>query len=71
MQTMLLLNATPRTELGKKGEALRTMGKLPIVAYGPKDASRSLAVSAVEFKKVWQKAGESAVVLLKIGGELQ
>ena len=62
---MLSLNVERRE--GAKNEAIRKAGKIPAVFYGPKEASTSIAVSAVEFKKVWKKAGESSVVVLKEG----
>ena len=40
---------------------------MPAVYYGPKEASTSISIPMVEFKKVWKKAGESAVVILKDG----
>jgi large subunit ribosomal protein L25 len=48
-----------------KLESIRSAGKIPAVFYGPQETSTPIAVSAVEFKKVWKKAGESSVVLLK------
>lgn len=64
---MLLLNAELRKEFGKKLETGRKAGKLPVVAYGRKEKSTPYFVNAVEFVKIWQKAGESSVVTLKVG----
>ncbi len=50
-----------------KPGALRESGKMPAVFYGPKEASTSVCVPMVEFKKVWKKAGESSVIILKDG----
>ncbi|MDR3558562.1 MAG: 50S ribosomal protein L25 [Candidatus Pacebacteria bacterium] len=62
-----MLSLTVERREGAKNEAIRKAGKIPAVFYGPKEASTSIAVSAVEFKKVWKKAGESSVVVLKEG----
>lgn len=49
----------------EKLNLLRQAGKLPAVYYGRKQDSTPVSVSAVEFSKVWKKAGESTVVTLK------
>ncbi len=64
---MLSLTVEKRADLGKL-EALRSSGKLPAVYYGPKEATTPISMSLVEFKKVWKKAGESSVIILKDGG---
>ncbi len=46
-------------------DALRKTGKIPAVFYGPKEVSTPVTISSVEFKKVWKKAGESSVIILK------
>lgn len=48
-------------------ETLRKSGKLPAIYYGPKEVSTAVCVPMVEFKKVWKKAGESSVIILKDG----
>jgi len=63
------LHAEPRTLLGKKVGTVREAGNMPAVAYGPKDKPQSLSVNAIEFKKVWQKAGASSVITLHVGSE--
>ncbi|MDE1941130.1 MAG: 50S ribosomal protein L25, partial [Patescibacteria group bacterium] len=52
-----------------KPEAVRKTGKIPAVFYGPKEASKSVVISAPEFKKVWKQAGESSVIILKDGSD--
>lgn len=50
----------------------RTKGKvgtIPAVFYGPKQASTSVTISAVEFSKIWRKAGESSIIILKTDTE--
>ncbi len=61
---MLSLAVEKRNALGKV-DALRALGKLPAVFYGPKEVSTPVAISLVEFKKVWKQAGESSVIILK------
>lgn len=61
---MLSLNVEKREKLGNL-ESVRKSGKIPAVFYGPKETSTPISVSAVEFKKVWKKAGESSVIILK------
>jgi len=66
---MFTLHAEPRTISGKHLSSLRTAGILPAVAYGPKDHPQSISLNAIEFRKVWQKAGESSVVTLHVGND--
>lgn len=63
---MLTLNVEKRDNKIKLG-ALRKSGLMPAVFYGPKEANTPVSVSAVEFKKIWKKAGESSVIILKEG----
>lgn len=48
---------------------VRSGNKLPAIYYGPKQASTSVSIPMSEFKKVWKKAGESSVIILKDGKE--
>ncbi|MEK7095108.1 MAG: 50S ribosomal protein L25 [Patescibacteria group bacterium] len=50
-----------------KVDVLRKQGKVPAVFYGPKQKSSSVYVSMKDFVKVWKKAGESSVIILKDG----
>ena len=51
----------------KKGtKALRENGLLPAVIYGPGQKTLSLEINLKEFKKVYQEAGESSLISLKI-----
>lgn len=63
---MLTLAVEKRTKV-QKMEALRSKGLLPAVFYGPKEKSTPITVSRVEFAKIWKKAGESSVIILKDG----
>ncbi len=58
------LEASPRTETGKKVQSLRALGKLPAVVYGPKQAPTALTLSKSDFEKVLKDAGESSVITL-------
>lgn len=49
--------------------ALKKLGRIPAVFYGPKEKSTPVSISIAEFRKVWKVAGESSVVILKDGGE--
>jgi large subunit ribosomal protein L25 len=62
-----MLSLTVERRAGANNEALRKAGKMPAVFYGPKEKSTPITVSAKEFGKVWKKAGESSVVILKDG----
>ena len=62
---MLSLVIEKRDMKGQRAPKVRETGKVPAVFYGPKEISTPIVVSAVEFKKVWKKAGESSVIILK------
>lgn len=63
---MITLTVEPRDSKIKPA-TLREAGKMPVVFYGPKQKSTSGTVSMVDFIKVYKKAGESSVVILKEG----
>jgi large subunit ribosomal protein L25 len=67
---MLTLSVEKRDRKSKPSN-LRKAGLMPAVYYGPKESNTPVTVPAVEFKKVWKKAGESSVIVLadKSGGE--
>ena len=62
---MLELKAEKREIFGKKLTGTRKAGKMPIVAYGPKEKAASFLVDLKEFKKIFGKAGESSIISLK------
>ena len=66
---MLSLNVEKRVADAKRLYILRRDGKVPAVYYGAKQESTPVTVSEVEFNKVWHKAGESSVIILKDGNE--
>ncbi len=54
-----------KRETSKSARAsLRKEAMIPAVVYGKKEASTPIAVSVINFKKVWEQAGESTVVTL-------
>ena len=63
---MLTLNVEKR-DMKIKPESLKESGKMPAVFYGPKEKSTSVIVSLTDFIKVFKKAGESSVIILKEG----
>jgi large subunit ribosomal protein L25 len=50
-----------------KTETIKRQGKIPAIFYGPKEKSTSIIISTAEFIKVFKKAGESSVIILKDG----
>jgi large subunit ribosomal protein L25 len=65
---MLSLTVEKR-DLKVGAEKVRKASQMPAVYYGPKQASTPVSVPLSEFKKVWKKAGESSVIILKDGTE--
>lgn len=63
------LKAKPRTELGKKVNALRRAGFLPAVVYGEGIPSQPISVSYKDFEKAYSKAGESTLIELDVEGK--
>jgi large subunit ribosomal protein L25 len=61
----MLTLAIEKREKAHKPAALRSSGKMPAIFYGPKEESTPVSVPMSEFKKVWKKAGESSVIILK------
>jgi large subunit ribosomal protein L25 len=48
-----------------KTDTTHAAGVLSAVLYGPKEPSTPITVNAIDFKKVWGKAGESSIIVLK------
>ncbi|MES2314379.1 MAG: 50S ribosomal protein L25 [Patescibacteria group bacterium] len=63
---MLTLNVEKR-DMKQNREVLRQKGLIPAVFYGPKEETTPVTMSLSEFKKIWKKAGESSVIILKEG----
>jgi large subunit ribosomal protein L25 len=62
---MLTLNAKKR-DIKENVDTLRKGGELPAVFYGAGVASTPISISKVEFKKIWNKAGESSTVKISL-----
>lgn len=63
------LKATIRKEVGKKADKLRKENLIPAVMYGNKIAAENITVNYNDFKKVYDKAGESALIELEVEGK--
>ncbi len=61
------INAKKRTELGKKAKKVKADKMVPAVVFGKGMESTPLAVSLLEFLKVYKTAGETSLIDLKIG----
>jgi large subunit ribosomal protein L25 len=64
---MLTLSAEIRNK-GVDTETLRKGGMIPAVFYGAGQATTSISISNVEFKKIWHKVGESSTVKITTPG---
>jgi large subunit ribosomal protein L25 len=60
---------TQERDIKTRADVYRKQGLLPCVYYGPKEKPVPISVNKSEFMKVWKEAGESTVVVLKIGKE--
>lgn len=61
---MLSLNVEKR-DTNTKLNTIRSQGLVPAVFYGPKVKTTPITLSAKDFEKLWKKAGESSVIILK------
>lgn len=66
MSKLTTLKAVARELVGKKAKQLRKQDLIPAVMYGNKIASQNLAVNYLDFKRVYAKAGESALIELEV-----
>jgi len=62
------LSATPRAITGRSVRTLRRQGILPAVVYS-RNQSQSISLSLKDFERVYQQAGESTLVYLKLGDQ--
>ncbi|MDO8570860.1 MAG: 50S ribosomal protein L25 [Candidatus Daviesbacteria bacterium] len=65
----IALKAEEREILGKKVKNLRSQGLIPAHVFGKGLQTEHVTVSALEFKKVYDQAGETGLIDLKIGAE--
>lgn len=63
---MLTLSAKIREDFGKKVKNLRKEGIIPAVLYGPKIKNINLEIDLKEFENIYNQAGESSLIKLKI-----
>lgn len=63
------LKAEERIILGKQVKKLRQQGFVPAHVFGNKIETEHVAVKASEFAKVYNQAGESGLIDLKIGSD--
>lgn len=66
---MTKLNAQIRNTFGKKNQALRKSGFIPAILYGHKTKNISLQIPHKDFEKVFEEAGQTTLVDLKIENE--
>lgn len=64
----ITLKAAERKVVGKRVKKLRKSGELPVSVFGKEIKSKALTVNAIEFMKVYAKAGETGLVELKYDG---
>lgn len=62
---MLTLKTEARENKKAANEALRNEGKIPAVFYGAKQETTPIAISAGDFLRVWNEAGESTIITLE------
>jgi len=63
---MLELSVKLRPETGYGNKQIRKQGFIPAILYGRKIKNIALSVKAQDFKKIYQEAGESTLIELKI-----
>lgn len=63
------LEAKSRTLLGRKVKQLRKEGLIPAHVFGHKIETIHVEVKAGEFRKVYEKAGETGVIALSVEGK--
>ena len=63
---VLELKVQPRKETGRKLKTLREKGFIPAVIYGPGHKPISVSVNYNDFQKVFNEAGESTLIKLKV-----
>jgi len=66
---MLELSASLRQETGRKNKQIRKQGFIPAILYGHRIKNLVLTVEAKEFEEVYQEAGETSLIKLKIRAE--
>jgi len=67
--TKINLKSKVRDVMGRKVKKFREEGLIPAVMYGHKVKPQNLWVNYLDFKKVYQKAGENTVVELDLDND--
>ena len=67
MNKAIILKAKIREITGKKVDQLRKENLIPAVLYGHGIKPQNILVNYLDFNKVYEKAGESALVELEVG----
>ncbi len=62
----LIINAQTREPGRKTLKEIRKKGYIPGIVYGPKSKNRSIKIGEMDFGKVFNKAGESTLIDLKV-----
>lgn len=65
------IKAEKREVFGKKNRELRDQGRIPAILYGPDFKPESISINLKEAKLIYQKAGESTVIDLKVKDEAE
>jgi large subunit ribosomal protein L25 len=68
MQTLSTLNVESRPKT-QSLRVVRAAARMPAIYYGPKQTATPVSMPLNEFIKVWRKAGESSVIVLKHDNE--
>lgn len=69
MAERVVIQAAPRTVLGKKVARLRREGRLPANVYGKGIESQAVDLDAREFSRTIKQAGLRAMIQLSVDGE--
>src|SRR3989344_3294271 len=65
----IILQAEPRSIIGRQVKSLRRHGLVPAVVYGHDFKPLSIQVPLKDFERVYAEAGESTVVYLSVNGQ--
>lgn len=69
MNKTIVLKAKIREITGKKVDQLRKEDLIPAIMYGHDVKPQNLAVNYLDFSRVYEKAGESALIELEVEGK--
>lgn len=67
--TKISLKSKTREEIGKNLDSFRKNGMIPAIVYGHKSKPQALWVDYLDFKRVFEKSGESTIIELEIEGK--